>query len=119
MIMISEFLKNFLKGIEISGNFDRGERIKEAIVLMKEEMYEEALEILEDLQHSPSEKSAQCMVIYLSKAVCYTELDYKRSALNCINIILDCDRLSLNPFYQYTLSDIKVKAKEIKEQYKL
>ena len=39
MIMISEFLKNFLKGIEISGNFDRGERIKEAIVLMKEPMY--------------------------------------------------------------------------------
>ena len=117
--MVSEFLKSFLKGLEIVGNFNRRDNVKEAYELVKNYQFEEALEILEKQRHSPGEKSVASMTIYLLKAACYAELGYAQSATNCVNVVLSSDRGSFNLVYQYAYSDLKRMAEEIKKEYNL
>lgn len=117
--MISVFLKSFLKGLEIVGNFNRRDNVKEAHELAKNNRFEEALKILENQKHSPGEKSVACMTIYLLKAVCYAELGYRRSAVNCVNVVLSAGRGSINLVYQYAYSDLKKMAEEIEKEYSL
>ena len=87
--------------------------------LAKNNRFEEALKILENQKHSPGEKSVACMTIYLLKAVCYAELGYRRSAVNCVNVVLSAGRGSINLVYQYAYSDLKKMAEEIEKEYSL
>ncbi len=113
------FLKGFLKGLEIKGNFDRKDKIKEAYCLVTQHQFQAALDILENIKLSSDEASVTNMTGYLLKAICYAELDYKQSARNSVNVLLNMDRWSLNPFYQYMLSDVKNEAKKIITEYDL
>lgn len=116
---MKDFLSGFLKGLEIRGNFDRKDKIKEAHRLATLHQFQAALDILENIKLSSDETSVANMTGYLLKAICYAELDYKQSARNSINVLLNTDRWSLNPFYHYMLSDVKSEARKIITEYDL
>lgn len=117
--MDTSYFKGFLKGLQIWENLDRNDRLKKAHQLMIDHQPEDALEILENIRLSPSEKTAVNLSGYLLKALCYAELGYNQSALNSIKTILNMTRLSLNPSYQYVLADTKKMAREIADEYNL
>lgn len=117
--MDSSFFKGVLKGLEIRVNLDRNDSLKKAHQLVVDHQPKDALEILENIRLSPSEKSSANLTGYLLKALCYAELGYSQSSVNCIKTIMNMTRFSLNPFYQYVLSDVKKMAREIAEEYNL
>lgn len=116
---MKDFLSGFLKGLKIKGDFDRKDNIKEAHRLASQHQFQAALNILENINLSSGETSVANMTGYLLKAICYAELDYKQSARNSINVLLNMDRWSLNPFYHYMLSDVKNEARKIIAEYNL
>ena len=116
---MKDFLTGILKALEIKGNFDRKDKIKEAHRLATQHQYQAALDILENIKLSSDETSVANMTGFLLKAICYAELDYKQSARNSINVLLNMNRWSLNPFYQYMLSNAKNEARKIITEYNL
>lgn len=116
---MSDYLRGVRTGLKIIDNFDRNDKLRQARDLALEHRYQDALNLLENVRLSDSEKSVSNLLGFLIKAVCYAEMGYMDSAKNSINVILNMDRLSINPFYQYALSDIKKGAREIKEEYGL
>ena len=116
---MKDFLSGFLKGLKIKRNFDRADNIKEAHRLACQHQFQAALNILENINLSSDETSVANMTGYLLKAICYAELDYKQSARNSINVLLNMDRWSLNPYYHYVLSNVKNEARKIITEYNL
>lgn len=110
----------FFKGVGIAlkyiVNSNRKDKVMEAQRLAKEQMYQDALDILENADLSPNNKTAVNLLGYMVKAICYAALGYKQSARNSVNVILNMDRLSLSINYQIVLSDAKKLAKEIEEK---
>lgn len=115
--MDNSFFKGLIKGIEIKEKFNRKDKLNEAHQLACQHQYERALEILENLQLSSSEKTVANLTGYLLKAICYAELKYDQSAQNSIRVILEMSRISINPFYVYSLPDIKQEARNIATEY--
>lgn len=116
---MKDFLNGVLQGLKIKGQFDRTDNIKEAHRLASQHQFEAALNILENINLSSDETSVANMTGYLLKAICYAELNYKQSARNSINVLLNMNRWSLNPYYHYVLSDMKNEARKIITEYNL
>lgn len=116
MIDFDYFFKGVRIGLDYIVNSDRKDKVMEAQRLAKEHMYQDALDILENVDLSPSNKTAVNLLGFMVKAICYAALGYKQSARNSVNVILNMDRLSLSPNYQMVLSDAKKLAKEIEEE---
>lgn len=118
MVDLLALLDGILTGLDSSKKVRKKNDIKEASRLARENRYEEALTILEQLNLRKDEYTAVNLLGYMVKAICYAELKYTVSAKECVRIILDMPA-TFNPFYMYARSNAKKLAKQIEEEYDL
>ena len=117
LLALLALLDGIHTGLGSSKKVRKKNDIKEAYRLARENRYEEALTILEQL-NLRDEYTAVNLLGLMVKAICYAELKYTVSAKECVRIILDLPA-TLNPFYMYVRSNARKVAKQIEEEYDL